>query len=110
MLWKGCLVFKIYIPSIRRRYGIKLPMVCESDTGLVLLYTQGHLLFNKSQQKNFPSKVVLPLLCDFYNEGYCVTLDNCYPSPEISKELISLGTDCYGNLRKKQDLPSEYVE
>ena len=110
MLWKGCLVFKIYIPSIRRRYGIKLPMVCESDTGLVLLYTQGHLLFNKSQQKNFPSKVVLPLLCGFYNEGYCVTLDNYYPSPEISKELISLGTDCCGTLRKKQDLRSEYGE
>ena len=44
-LWKGRLAFKIYIPSKQERYGIKLYMVCESDTDCTL----GHLLFIKNQ-------------------------------------------------------------
>ena len=48
------------------------------------------------------------MLCGFYNKGYCVTLDNYYTSSEIEKELLSLETDCYGTLRKKQDLPSNF--
>ena len=31
-LWKGRLSFKIYIPSKRERYRIKLYMLCESDS------------------------------------------------------------------------------
>ena len=44
----------------------------------------------------------------FYNKGYCVTLDNYYTSPDLAKTLLSLGTDCYGTLRKKQGLPSDF--
>ena len=48
LLWKGRLAFKIYIPSKRERYGIKLYMVCESDTGYLLrfvIYTKGSTVF-----------------------------------------------------------------
>ena len=30
-------------------------------------------------------------------------MDNYHTSPEIAKELLSLGIECYGTLRKKQD-------
>ena len=48
------------------------------------------------------------MLCGFYNKRYCVTLDNYYTSSKISKELLSLRTGCYGALRKKQYLPSDF--
>ena len=41
-LWKGRLSFKVYIPSKRERYGIKLFMLCESSTGYLtsfIIYT-----------------------------------------------------------------------
>ena len=118
-LWKGRLAFKTYIPSKQERYCIKLYMVCESDTGYLLrfiVYTGGSTVYQEPVEelsKQFddytnPSKVVLSLLRGFYNKGYCVTLDNFYTSPEIAKELLSIGTDCYGTLRKKQDLPSDF--
>ena len=51
-------------------------------------------LSEQSDDYTNPSKVVLSLLRGFYNKGYCVTLDNFYTSPEIAKELLSIGTDC----------------
>ena len=118
MLWKSRLAFKIYIPSKQERYAIKLYTVCESDTGYLLrfiVYTGTSNVFQKPLEelsKQFddctnPSKVVLSLLRGFNSKSYCVTLGNLYTSPEIAKEFLSLGTDCYGTLRKKQDLPSE---
>ena len=118
-LWKGRLAFKIYIPSKRERYGIKLYMVCESDTGYLprfIVYTGASTVYQEPVEelsKQFddysnPSKVILSLLRGFYNKGHCVTLDNFYTSPGIAKELLSLETDCYGTLRKKQDLPSDF--
>ena len=32
-LWKGRLSFRIYISTKRERYGVKLCMLCESETG-----------------------------------------------------------------------------
>ena len=118
-LWKGRLAFKTYIPSKQERYRIKLYMVCESDTGYLLrfiVYTGGSTVYQEPVEElseqfddyTNPSKVVLSLFRGFYNKGYCVTLDNFYTSPEIAKELLSIGTDCYGTLRKKQDLPSDF--
>ena len=94
-------------------------MVCESDTGYLLrfiVYTGASTFYQEPVEELYKqfndytntSKVVLSLLRGFYNKGYCVTLDNFYTSPEIAKELLSLETDCYGTLRKKQDLPSDF--
>ena len=41
-LWKGRLSFKIYIPTKRERYGVKIYMLCESATGYIfnfIIYT-----------------------------------------------------------------------
>ena len=114
-----CHYGKVIILSKRERYGIKLYMVCESNTGYLLqfiVYSGASTVYQEpvvevsKQFENYinPSKVVLSLLHGFYNKGYCVTLDNYYTSSEIVKDLLSLGTDCYGTLRKKQDLPSDF--
>ena len=105
-LWKGRLAFKTYIPSKREMYGIKLHMVCENHTGYLfrfIIYTRASTVYQEPTEelsKSFDdysnlSKVILSLLCSFYNKGYCITLDNYYTSPETAKELLSLGTDCY---------------
>ena len=35
-LWKGRISFRIYIPTKRERYGVKIFMLCESKTGYLL--------------------------------------------------------------------------
>ena len=45
---------------------------------------------------------------EILNQGYCVTLDNYYTSPEIATALISQEIDCYGTLKKKAGLPPDF--
>ena len=87
-------------------------MVCESNTSYLLRFFVyiGACLFYQEPVEELskqcidytdPPKVVLSLLRGFYNKDYWVTLDDFYTSPKNAKELLSVGTDCYGALRKK---------
>ena len=118
-LWKGRLKLKMYIPSKRERYGIKIYMLCESDTGYLfdfIVYTGADTKYpvptvpfpkDFDQYKN-PSKVFLSLMEGYYGCGYNLALDNLYTSPELLKALFLNKTDAYGTLRKKEGLPSDF--
>ena len=120
-LWKGRLPFRVYIPSKRERYGIKIYMMCESSSAYLsefIIYV-GSLtetdfpessmpLPMKWEEYKSPSKIVLSLMQHYLNKGYCVTLDNYYNSPELATALFHFDTDCYGTLRKKEDLPADF--
>ena len=107
-LWRGWLS-RIYIPTKRERYGVKIFMLCESKTGYLLnfiIYTgatteypdQPDPLPMKFNEYKSPSKVVFSLLHDYLCKGDFVTLDNYYTSPELADALVSCDTDCYGTL------------
>ena len=118
-LWKGHLSFRIYIPTKRERYGVKVFMLCVSNTGYLsnfIIYTEAATNYT-APLINLPmpfdnykslSKVVVSLMTDFLQCGYCLTLDNYYISPEIAETLLSLETDCYGTLKKKQTLLHDF--
>ena len=119
-LWKGRLPFKIYIPSKRERYGIKIYMNCESATRYLLgfiIYTGADTNYGDAGTMRFtqpfdehksPSKVLLSLLRKYTNKSYTVTLDNLYSSPELASCLLNQKIDSYGTLRKKQGLPKDF--
>lgn len=106
--------FNIYIPSKRERYGVKLYMLNESDSGYLckfIIYTGASIEyppFTKIKiSKGFedfknPSKVVLSLMDELLDKGYKLTLDNFYTSPEVAEALLEVQTDCYGTLRLKK--------
>ena len=77
-------------------------MVCESETG----YVGSFVIYTSSSTEYIPanvnlsfehykrlSQVFLSLCRNDLNQGYCVTLDNYYASPELVSALFSLGTD-----------------
>ena len=117
-LWKGRPSFRIYIPTKRERYGIKLCMVCESSTAYVslfIIYTEQSTDYpapnNKALLKEWDeyskaSKIVLFLADQFLNLGYWVTLDNYYTVPELAAEFYHLNTDCIGTYKKS--LPGDF--
>ena len=119
-LWKGRLKFRVYIPSKRERYGVKIYMLCESKTGYLvsfIIYCGGDtkytppagidLLKDFDEYAN-PSKVVLSLASTILNQGYCIIVDNLYTSPELARTFFENGTDIYGTLRKKKGLPQNF--
>ena len=90
-------------------------MLCESNTSYLsnfIIYTGATTNYTTPlvnltmpfDNYNSLSKVVLSLMNDFIQCGYCLTFDNYYASPEINGTLLSLETDCNGTLKKKQNL------
>ncbi|GBP53837.1 PiggyBac transposable element-derived protein 4 [Eumeta japonica] len=53
-------------------------------------------LTEKTTQLNY---IVLNLLEDLENKGYCVTMDNFYNSPALAQYLKCRGFDCLGTVR-----------
>jgi len=94
-------------------------MLCESNTGCLLnfiVYVGANTDYPNAPA-NLPqafetykslSKVVLSLLHQYLNKGYRVTLDDYCTSPELVKALLLYQTDCYGTLRKKENLPHDF--
>ena len=127
-LWIARLSFRVYIPSKRERYGLKLFMLCKSSTGYLSWFItyagagtnyedcsdislpedKGRNLPTNFDEIKSPSKVVLSLMKPFLNKGYHLTLDNYYTSPELALLLDFNNTPCYGNLHKKEGLPKDF--
>ena len=116
---KGRLGFRQYIPGKRERYGIKIYMLCESESAYLwkfLIYTGAATVYpvpsinlpKPFEEYKNPSKVVLSLMGVLYNQGYNVTLDNLYTSPELLRVLLMHHTDAYRTLRKKTGLPTDF--
>lgn len=103
MGWKGRLSWKQYIPSKRKRFGIKFFILCESSTGYVynfLIYTGTDTNYGpKYNEEPTAAKIVLALSDTLLNKGHCLFLDNFYTSLYLSEKLVRQKTDCIGTLR-----------
>ncbi|CAI9590647.1 unnamed protein product [Staurois parvus] len=54
---------------------------------------------------------VLTLLEPLLNQGYCVTTDNFYTSPELYEVLIKNKTDAYGTVKSnRRGMPSTFAQ
>ena len=56
-LWKGRLSFRIYIPTKRERYGVKIFMLCESKTGYLLNFI---IYTGATTEYPLPMKLISP--------------------------------------------------
>nr|CAH7735314.1 unnamed protein product [Callosobruchus chinensis] len=110
--WKGRLSWKQYIPSKRKRFGIKLFMLCESSTGYIynfIVYTGASTNYGpKYNDEPVASRIVLSLADSLLNKGHCLFLDNFYSSPDLAQKLAGQRTDCVGTMRiNRKGIPVE---
>ena len=108
MLWRGRLVFRQYIENKRHKYGTKLYELCESD-GVVMkvrVYSGESVVDSNSLGQT--GAVVLDLMEQFLDQGYCLYTDNYYNSFELSKHLVKKKTYNCGTLRS--DCKSNHQE
>nr|CAH7752477.1 unnamed protein product [Callosobruchus chinensis] len=113
--WKGRLKWKQFIPSKRKRFGIKLFLLCESSTG----YTYNFLIYTGADTNygdNFvneplSARVVLELSNNLLDKGYCLFLDNYYTSVDLAEKLSQRRTDCVGTMRiNRKGVPKDLKE
>ncbi|GFT17985.1 piggyBac transposable element-derived protein 4 [Nephila pilipes] len=84
-------------------------MLCEAEIGYIcdfIIYTGNSTVFNELYTNyELSTKVVKHLLNRFLGNGYYVTVDNYYMSPELVDLLIAQKADIYGRkimLHKKR--------
>ena len=99
MLWRGRLVFRQYIKNKRHKYGIKLYKLCESDRVVVKVRVYSGESVVDPDSIGQTGAVVLDLMEQFLDQGYCLDTDNYYNSFELSKHLIKKKTYNCGTLR-----------
>lgn len=102
MLRKGRLVFKQYIPSKRHRFGIKLFILCDVETGYVsdfIVYTGSETEINIIENLGISGSVVTTLLEPYLNKGHTLFCDNWYSSPHLFQYLHDRKTGACGTVR-----------
>lgn len=109
MLWKGRLSFKQYIPSKRHRFGVKLFVLCDCQTGFVLDFivytgsTTEHIDASTLEEGIGKSGAIVSTLMEPYlNKGHTLFIDNWYSSPALSEKLAKQKTGTCGTVKSNR--------
>lgn len=113
-LFKGKLSFRQFILSKRARFGIKLFVLSDCETGYVIsvlpyVGSQTELSFAELNEKvGMTGQVVLTLLEPFFDLGHKLYLDNWYVSPCLAVELHKRKVNMCGTVRPdRKGLPKK---
>ncbi|CAH1982575.1 unnamed protein product [Acanthoscelides obtectus] len=109
--WKGRLGWKQYIPSKRKRFGIKLFALCETSGYMYnfIIYTGADTIYEaQHSQEPVTSRIVLSLVDSLLDKGYRLFLDNYYTSVDLVNKLVKRRTDCVGTIRaNRKGIPKD---
>ena len=102
ILFKGRVAFKQYIPSKRHRFGIKIFVLCDCETGMILdviVYSASDIDVPKDDNLGFGGSVVKELLSKYLGQGHILYTDNYYTSPTLSSFLHENNRGSCGTVR-----------
>ena len=103
VLFKGRLSFKQYIPSKRHRFGIKLFVLCDAETGMVLdilTYTgQSTDGVDRNNLLGVSGSVVKVLIEPYLDSSRLLYTDNWYTSPSLARFLHDWATGSCGTVK-----------
>ena len=105
MLWKGRLIFKVYIPSKRNRFGIKFFLLVDCASKIVLdfiIYTGHESQIKMNNEVGISGSIVMTMMAPFLNKGHNLYVDNWYSSPNLFKLLYNNKTGACGTVRKNR--------
>ena len=110
ILFKGRLIFKIYIKTKRHRFGIKIYVLCDCKTGMVLdviVYTGTDIDIPSDDPEGHSGAVVKKMMSDYMDKGHVLYTDNFYTSVLLSKYLHNRRTGTVGTVRaNRKEMPT----
>lgn len=108
--FRGRCSFRQYLPSKPDKYGLKVFMLVDCDTGYLyngIPYTGG--VPGGTRTIGLASKITTELVCDLYNTGRNITADNYFTDFDLANDLLRKRLTFVGTVRKnKRDLPVEF--
>ena len=115
MLFKGRLVFKQYIPSKRHRFGIKLFVLCDCESGVVMdmiVYTGSNRDVPSVSRKDpmgTSGALVKKMMAPYLGKGHVLYTDNWYTSPALSQFLHENKTGSCGTVKNNRKLMPKFL-
>lgn len=110
VLFKGRLLFKQFIKSKSHRFGIKLFLLCDCETGYILdfiVYTGEQTEIELYQDLGVSGSVVTTLIQPYLDKGHSLFTDNWYTSPVLSTYLFQHKTNSCGTVRaNRKNMPN----
>uniref|UniRef100_A0A1B6GS29 PiggyBac transposable element-derived protein domain-containing protein n=1 Tax=Cuerna arida TaxID=1464854 RepID=A0A1B6GS29_9HEMI len=109
--WKGRLGWKQYIPKKRKRFGIKLFVLCDCSSGIVLdfiVYTGKGTSVDDTVAADLgiSAQVIQSLMQPYIGLNHVIYLDNWYSSPQLYNWLFDNSTGSCGTVRSdRQGMP-----
>ena len=105
--WRGCLVFRQFIPTKAHKYGIKLFKLCTAEG-----YTYSFEVYTGAKDKQcFPGDICKRLMEGLLHEGRTLYIDNFYTSYKLAVYLLKNNTHTVGTLRQKvKDMPKKVMD
>ena len=102
ILFKGRLAWKQYIPSKRHRFGIKIFVLCDCETGIVLgmiVYTGTNIDYATNDPLGISGAIVKKMMEPYMDKGHILYTDNWYSSPSLCKYLLTRQTGAAGTVK-----------
>ncbi|XP_037794136.1 piggyBac transposable element-derived protein 4-like [Penaeus monodon] len=102
VLWRGRLAFRQHMPNKRHRFGLKLFLICDVETGFMLdfiLYTGAHTETQVDSKFSFAGSVVNILIEPNLSKGHNLFKDSYYTSPILIEHLQQNSTGACGTVR-----------
>ena len=102
VLWRGNLYFRQYIQTKRHRFGLKLYVLCDCETGYILdmnLYLGAGTDIIHTKELGKSGSVVSTMLEPYLGKGYILYVDNWYTSPALFYFLHENLTGACGTVR-----------
>lgn len=115
MLFKGRLVFKQYIPSKRHRFGIKLFILCDCESGIIIdmiVYTGKDLDVPSVSRKDpmgMSGAIVRKMMAPYLGKGHVLYTDNWYTSPALCYFLHRNKTGSCGTVKSNRKFMPKFL-
>ena len=110
MLWKGRINYKQYIPTKRRRFGVKLFILSDCNTKFVLnfvVYTGAETEIDNHPNVGLSGSIVLSLIKSHLEKNHTLFVDNWFSSPLLFERLLEQKTKACGTVSKNRSgMPS----
>lgn len=107
--FKGRLMFKQYLPKKRNRFGIKLFVMCDIETGYIvdfIVYCGSETEIEIVPNLGLTGSVVNELLKDYFFCNRELYVDNWYSSPQLFIYLKERATYACGTVKQnRKDMP-----
>ncbi|KAK4309138.1 hypothetical protein Pmani_000613 [Petrolisthes manimaculis] len=109
MKWRGRLSFRQFLPLKRHRFGVKMFVLCDCDSGYIsdfIVYTGKDTAIVEDLQLGVSGSVVKTLLTPHLQKAHIVYVDNWYTSPNLLHYLLNENTGACGTVRaNRKNMP-----